>query len=517
MIEQQYINRILEEVDLAEVVSSYGIRLKATGRRLVGLCPFHQEKTPSFSISTEKNLWRCFGCGKGGNVINFVMEMEHLSFPMAVRKLLKDNLGVSLSDEATLCSPEDEARYKKLESMRIVNNMLCSFFFEQLQKDTIGAKAAKDYMLGRWDQEYCNELRIGYAPDDWTTVVDFAQKSGMSLDLMQEMGILKRNEENDSFYCMFRNRLMIPIRDRYSNIEGFTARALDDKSHSKYINSSDSELYHKSQSIFGIDGAVVKARAERKLYLVEGAPDVMRLQSLGIPNVIASLGGSWTEKQFQMLKSFGLMDVILCFIPDSDVPPMGEKLGVGFKNVIKNGELARKLGFTVNVLEIPNDLTVEQPKKTDPDDFFADKADLAGLNEREHLIWTFEKKFDKCATAEDKQKLIKDTCGQLLFIKDKALQERYITELAKIDGGKAIWRQTLHSASLAQKEPPRKVSTEDSNSTEAFGFIERNGAYWGFDKRGVEVKWSNFTMKPLFLIRDELRPVRLFFDQERRT
>ena len=132
------------------------------------------------------------------------------------------------------------------------------------------------------------------------------------------------------------------------------------------------------------------------------------------------------------------------------------------------------------------------------------------MNEREHLIWTFEKKFDKCATAEDKQELIKDTCGQLLLIKDKALQERYITELAKIDGGKAIWKQTLHSASLAQKEPPRKVSTEDSNSTEAFGFIERNGAYWGFDKRGVEVKWSNFTMKPLFLIRDELRPVRLF-------
>ena len=510
MIEQQYINRILEEVDLAEVVSSYGIRLKATGHRLVGLCPFHQEKTPSFSISTEKNLWRCFGCGKGGNAINFVMEIERLSFPMAVRKLLKDNLGVSLPDEATQCSPEDEARYKKLESMRIVNNMLCSFFFEQLQTGTIGAKAAKDYMLGRWDQEYCNELRIGYAPDDWTTVVDFARKSGMSLELMQEMGVLKRNEETDSFYCMYRNRLMIPIRDRYSNIEGFTARTLDGKSHSKYINSSDSELYHKSQSIFGIDGAVVRARAERKLYLVEGAPDVMRLQSLGIPNVIASLGGSWTEKQFQMLKSFGLKDVILCFIPDSDVPPMGEKLGAGFKNVIKNGELARKLGFTVNVMEIPNDLTVEQPKKTDPDDFFADKADLAGLNEREHLIWTFEKKFDKCATAEDKQNLIKDTCGQLLLIKDKALQERYISELAKIDGGKAIWRQTLHSASLAQKESPRKVSTEDSNSTEAFGFIERDGAYWGFDKRDMEVKWSNFTMKPLFLIRDELRPVRLF-------
>lgn len=229
MIGQQYIDRILEEVDLAEVVSSYGVRLKTTGRRLVGLCPFHQEKTPSFSISTDKNLWHCFGCGKGGNVIGFVMEMEHLSFPMAVRKLLKEKLGVSLPNEATLCSQEDEAHYKKLESMRVINETLCSFFFEQLQKDTDGAKAAKNYMLGRWNQEYCDELGIGYAPDDWTTVVDFAKKSGMSLELMQEMGILKQNEETGSLYCMFKNRLMIPIRDRYSNIEGFTARALDAK------------------------------------------------------------------------------------------------------------------------------------------------------------------------------------------------------------------------------------------------------------------------------------------------
>ena len=196
MIEQQYIDRILEEVNLAEVVSSYGVNLKATGRRLVGQCPLHQEKTPSFSISTEKNLWHCFGCGKGGNVIRFVMEMEHLSFPMAVRKLLKEKLRVSLPNEATQCSPEDEAHNKKLESMRIINDMLCSFFFEQLQKDSVEAKAAKDYMLGRWNEEFCKELRIGYAPDNWTTVVDFARKSGMSLDLMLEMGILKQNVYN---------------------------------------------------------------------------------------------------------------------------------------------------------------------------------------------------------------------------------------------------------------------------------------------------------------------------------
>ena len=510
MIEQKYINEVLDKIKLTDLMSDYGIHLEIRGSRAWCCCPFHQEKTASFSVDLEKNRWRCYGCGKGGDVINFVMDKENLTFPLAVRRLL-ERLGISLSDETMQSTPEEEAGFRKLESMHIINEKLCTFFYEEMQKDTADAKAAKGYMLSRWNEEYCNEMRIGYAPNDRTSVIDYARTSGLDIDLMLEMGILKMSEKTHSPYCVYRNRLMIPIKEKYHNIEGFTARALDKNATCKYLNSSNSELYHKSESIFGIDRAVTKARVSGKMYLVEGAPDVMKLQSLGIPNAIASLGGSWSEKQFQMLIDYGLKECTLCFIPDSDVPHNGEQLGAGFKNVMRNGEIAMKQGFTVSVMEIPNDLSAAQPKKIDPDEFFNEKTDMEKLCEREFLIWAFKKRFDKDATAEEKQKLIKDTCEKLLFIKDKALRERYIEELAKVDGKKTIWKQALQTIVSNLKKPIlHRADVNGIVSMESYGFTEKQGSYWGIGKEKTEEQWSNFTLKPLLHIKDYFRPVRIF-------
>ncbi|MBO5616111.1 MAG: DNA primase [Prevotella sp.] len=511
MIEQKYIDEVLDKVDLTEVAEDYGITLKLKGHRAWACCPFHNEDTASFCIDTAKNLYHCFGCGKGGNVINFVMEKDGLTFPLAVKKLLKEKLGHDLTDKEMKSTPEEEEKHKKRESMRIINDRLATFFVEQLQKDTEDARMAKTYMLSRWNEKYCQEQRIGYAPKDWHSVVDFAIKTGMSLDLLQETGILRVSEKNNKLYCVYRNRIMIPIRDRYNRIEGFTARALDEDADCKYLNSSDSELYHKSHSIFGIDSAIPSAKKQGKLFLVEGAPDVMKLQSLDISNAIASLGGSWSESQFQKLKDFRLQDCTLCFIPDSDIPKDGTTLGAGFQNVIRNGALAMQHGYTVSVKEIPNDLTVEQPKKIDPDEFFCDKSDLNRLEEREYLLWAFEKKFDKNGTTEEKQKVIDEACTLLLCIKDEAVLERYITELAKMDGNKTIWRQAYNSAKKRQQEHISEKNKEGGiDMLRSFGFTVRNGSYYGFNKNGDEVQWSNFTLKPLFHIKDDIRPVRLF-------
>lgn len=427
--------------DLTEVAEDYGITLKLKGHRAWAYCPFHNEDTASFCIDTVKNLWYCYGCGKGGNVINFVMEKDGLTFPLAVKKLLKEKLGHDLTDEEMKSTPEEEEKHKRRESMRIINARLATFFVEQLQKDTDDARMAKAYMLNRWNEKYCQEQRIGYAPKDWHSVVEFAMKTGLNLDLLQEMGILRVSEKTNKLYCVYRNRIMIPVRDRYNHIEGFTARALDEDADCKHLNSADSELYHKSHSIFGIESAIRSAKKQGKLFLVEGAPDVMKLQSLDISNTIASLGGSWTVNQFQKLKDYRLQDCTLCFIPDSDIPKDGEELGAGFCNVIRNGAHAMQQGFTVSVREIPNDLSVEQPKKIDPDEYFSDKTDLNKLEEREFLLWAFEKKFDKNGTTEEKQKVIDETCNLLLCIKDEAVLERYITELAKMDGNKTIYQQ----------------------------------------------------------------------------
>ena len=511
MIDKKYIDKVLDEVDLAEVVSDYGVKLQLRGHTAKGCCPFHQEDTPSFHVDTAKNLYHCFGCGKGGNVINFVMEQDGLTFPLAVKKLLKEKLHIDLSESDLQSTPEEEERYKKLESMRIINERLCAFFCQEIGKETPDAKSAKAYMLSRWNEEYCKEKHIGYAPDNWTSVIDYAKKEGLSLELMQEMGILKLSEKTHSVYCVYRNRIMIPIRDRYSHIEGFTARAIDDKSDCKYLNSADSDLYCKSRSIFGIDTAIKKARGDRKLYLVEGAPDVMKLQSVGIFNAIASLGGSWTDNQFQKLKDYRLQDCTLCFIPDSDIPKDKEELGAGFCNVIHNGALAMRQGFTVSVKEIPNDLSVEKPKKIDPDEFFTDKADLAKLEEREFLLWAFEKRFNKNGTTEEKQKAIDETCELLLCIKDEAIRERYITALAKIDGNKTIWRQALNTAmKKRQKQLSEKNNEGDIDMLRSFGFTVQHGCYYGYNQKGEEKQWSNFTLKPLFHVKDDIHPIRLF-------
>ena len=511
MIDKKYIDKVLDEVDLAEVVSDYGVKLQLRGHTAKGCCPFHQEDTPSFHVDTAKNLYHCFGCGKGGNVINFVMEQDGITFPLAVKKLLKEKLHIDLSDSDLQSTPEEEERYKKLESMRIINDRLATFFVEQLQKDTDDARMAKAYMVGRWNEKYCQEQQIGFAPKDWHAVVDYAMRTGLSLDLLQEMGILRVSEKTNKLYCVYRNRIMIPIRDRYNHIEGFTARALDEDADCKYLNSADSELYHKSHSIFGIESAIRSAKKQGKLFLVEGAPDVMKLQSLDISNTIASLGGSWTDNQFQKLKDYRLQNCTLCFIPDSDIPKEGEELGAGFCNVIRNGALAMQQDFTVSVREIPNDLSVEQSKKIDPDEFFSDKTDLNKLEEREFLLWAFEKKFDKNGTTEEKQKVIDETCNLLLCIKDEAVLERYITELAKMDGNKTIWRQAFNAAKMRQQKRLSEKNKEGGiDMLRSFGFTVRNGCYYGFNKNGDEVQWSNFTLKPLFHIKDDIRPIRLF-------
>ena len=505
---------ILDQVDTSEVIGEV-VNLTKKGTRMWGCCPFHKEDTPSFCVNLANNLWYCHGCHEGGNVINFVMKYENLPYPMAVKKLLRDRLHIELEDSALQSTPEEEARHKKLESQRIINKQLCDFFFEQLYRDTPEAKAAQSYIKNQrhWDDDFVKEMRIGLAPDSSRAVIEFAEKKGLNTELMQEMGILVMSEKSHALYCVYRNRIMIPIRDRYSNIEGFTARTLDEeKDQRKYINSSNSDLYDKSRSIFGISMAMREAKRTEKMYLVEGGPDVLKLQSVGITNTIASLGGAWTKEQFQKLRDCRLQSATLCFIPDSDVPKRGEKLGAGFQNVLKNGALAMQCGFTVTVREIPNDLEVEHPKKVDPDEFIDTPARLASLTEKEFLLWYVEKKYDKEAVMEEKQKVIEEVADLLILIKSEETQESYIPELAKLtQGTKGLWRQAINSAKKRKQE---KLSEKNKKGgidmLKQFGFREQYSSYYGMDKEGNDVRWSNFALKPLFHIKDDLRPVRLF-------
>lgn len=507
MIEQRYIDMILDRVDIEDVVSRYtGGELRKRGSRLWACCPFHEEKTPSFCVEPAKNKWHCFGsCSEGGNVINFIMKAENLPFPLAVKKLLKEELHIDLKEVVVQASADEEAKEKKRQTMFVYNEYLSHYFEEQLNAGTPEAKAARCYMQNRWEKDYCHEMRIGFAPSSWDALLKWCETKNLDLEILTDMGVLRRSEKTNKLYSFYRNRLMIPIRDRYSRITGFTARTLDDNEDRKYLNSSESDIYHKDQSVFGLDIAAKRARQEEKLYLVEGGPDVMKLQSIGILNTVASLGGAWTEQQLNGLRK---LSPSLCFIPDSDPPRGSERMGAGFKNVIRNGAMAMRCGFAVSVREIPNDTN----KKIDPDSFF-DKADkLLSLNEEEFIVWYARQKWNDDATTEERLQLINKICDLIVVINDETTQTAYLSKLISTYQQKAEWNMAFKAAKrrLLEESSRKNRANGDIDMLRQFGFIEKYHCYYGTNKDGGEIQWSNFTLKPLFHIKDDIRPVRLF-------
>ena len=351
MIRQLDIDKVLDAANIVDVVSDY-VSLKRAGANFKGLCPFHDDKTPSFSVSPARNFCKCFACGEGGGPINFIMKKEGMTFPEAVRFLAK-KYGIKI-DESVPSADEEEA-YRKKEAMWIANDELSKEFEKQL----LSHKEAQEYAYNRWGKEYCDEMGIGYCPP-FGNLVD---KVGISEEIAAELKL-----KNKGGYDFFGGRITIPIRNRQRRILGFTARLFDqpkgkdkDRESPKYMNSAESLIYNKATSIFGIDTAWRDASKTGRFYLVEGAPDCMRLHIIGVYNAVAPLGTAWTQEQFAVLKR---VTKHLCFLPDADPPKPDGDLGPGIKAVMKSGEMAMRLGFSVSVKQIP--VTEE---KQDPDTF----------------------------------------------------------------------------------------------------------------------------------------------------
>lgn len=507
MIEQKYIDMILDQVDIVNVIGDYigESNLIRKGRRYWACCPFHSENTPSFCIDENKGTWHCFGkCQEGGNVIGFVMKHEGLPFPLAVKRLLKDYLNIDTQNVEVTMTADEEEKQKKKESMFAINEYLCRWFVERIHGSNPDEKAARDYSVNRWGKDYIEESGVGYAPDSWNILVDWAKSKALDLELMKEMGIIKDGEKTGQPYSVYRNRIMIPIRDKYSRIIGFTGRTMDEHDSRKYMNSSDCDIYHKQDSLFGIDVASRQARKEEKMYLVEGGPDVMKLHSIGILNTVACLGGNWTNGQMEMLKR---LHAKLCFIPDSDNDkPEGERPGENY--VMKNGAMAMNMGLIVSVKEIPNDTC----KKMDPDSYITDKAVFAGMNEEEFVLWYARKKWDDDATTEDRLKLVNEICDLVVGIPDETTQESYITQLSALYSARHEWMTGYRAAKRRRIDSYSKSNKANGgiDMLHEYGFFEKRNRYYGVTKDGKEVLWSNFKMKPLFHIKDDQSPVRLF-------
>ncbi len=502
-MDKETIERIKSAVNIVDVIGEY-VTLKKEGKDYKGLCPFHSDNSPSLTVNAVKGIYKCFACGQGGDVIDFLMRYQKISFEEAM-KILADKAGVPLPHQEK--SPDDEIDDKKRDTMFIINTQATKFFHENLLSDDEESRKALAYATSRWPLDFIKANSIGYASNDWNKFHDWSRKNNLNEDLLLELGLLKRNEEKKNVYDSYRGRIMIPIRDRYQRIIGFTARLLpelDTKSIKipKYINSPLSLIYNKSNSFFGMDYALNSARKTGVMNLVEGAPDVMRLQILGVSNTVATLGTSWTEQQLKKIKK--VTDTIN-IIPDSDIPK-GLSFAPGFHSAMRTGCLALSLGFSVTVQEIPSD-----GDKADPDSFITSKIILDALPKNDFVLWYA----DKLLTSANGEVFgracaIHDIVGAVRGIKDHILQESYTDKLIELYGHEDMWKRAILDLS-----PPVPVTSNSISMTEYIEMFKGseikvgNNCYISYTKDG-EVEISNFIMIPLYLIRDGATSSRVF-------
>ncbi len=504
MIEERQIEEVLARADIVDVISDY-IELKRKGSNYECCCPFHNEKTPSFIVNQRKGTFFCYGsCNEGGNAIRFVMKQDNISFPEAVKKLAY-KYGIKIEDNREPLTAEQEKNNFKRESMFAINEKVNDFYINNLKAIVPESTLARMYAEKRWNSKFISEIGLGYAPSKWDNLYSYALKEGLSIDLMIEMGLLKKSEKSNKIFDFFRNRITIPIRDRFRRIIGFTARDIsDDKETAKYLNSCASIIYNKENSIFGIDSAIRQGVKEDKFYLVEGAPDVLRLHSIDVTNTLASLGSAWTKAQFDQLKKFVTK---LCFIPDADVPRNGEFFGAGVKAVCKNGITAMRAGFSVSVKEIPS-----EKKKEDPDSYIKSKYILDDLVEEDFIIWYAKKIFANKNTTEDLSKGVAEVASLIADIKDEVKESMYLQKLQAQYKNKSLWKIAIDAAKKKNKEVKQQAQGKTLNKDlySKYHFYEENNCYFSLNKEGNETQWSNFIMTPMFHIKDALLPKRLY-------
>jgi DNA primase len=294
------IERVKDAADIAEVVSAY-TDLRRSGTRFTGLCPFHDERTPSFSVDPAGKLYHCFGCGVGGDVIKFVEEKEGLSFPDAV-EALADRYGVELQRERE--DPRAEEQRRRRTRLGELLERTAAFYASFLW-DSPQAQKARDYLAGRGlGEEVLREFGVGLAPGKWDTVLVRGQRAGYSAEEMRAAGLVQASQKGRGDYDAFRSRIMFPIRDARGRVQGFGGRAVLPDQKPKYKNSPEGELYRKRRTLFGIDRARPAITKAGRAAVVEGYTDVLACHQAGITEAVAVMGTAITPEQVKILAAY---------------------------------------------------------------------------------------------------------------------------------------------------------------------------------------------------------------------
>lgn len=415
MIPKHTIDQIFEAAIIEDVVGEFVV-LKKRGVNLLGNCPFHNEKTPSFTVSPAKGIYKCFGCGKAGNSINFIMDHEHYTYPEALRYLAnKYQIEIEELEE----TDEQKQAANEKESLFIVSNFAASYFQKQLHETQEGKSIGLSYFVERgFREDIIKKFQLGYNPDSWEAFTGEALQQGYKLEFLEKSGLTIVKEEKH--FDRFKGRVMFPIHNLSGRVLGFGGRILKtDPKAAKYVNSPESEIYHKSNVLYGIYFAKKDIIAKDNCYLVEGYTDVISLHQAGVENVVASSGTSLTEGQIRLISRFTNNITILY---DGDA--------AGLKASFRGIDMILQEGLNVRVVLFPEG---EDPDSFAKNNSSADLTKYITDQAQDFIRFKTSVLLKEVGTDPIKRaELIKDIVASISIIPDQIKRSVYIKECSSL-------------------------------------------------------------------------------------
>lgn len=443
-IPESFIEQLVERADIYEIVSKY-VTLKKNGGNFFGLCPFHGEKTPSFSVAPDKQIFHCFGCGAGGGVISFIMKMENFSFVEAVHHLA-EIYNMQVPEEGGA----DEYREQKARLLEL-SRQSAKFFHTVLLSPE--GKEAKEYLLNRGlSMRTITNFGLGYAPNTWDSLITQMTKQGFTKKELTDAGLVSNNKSGGIF-DRFRGRVMFPIIDTRGNVIAFGGRVMDD-SLPKYINSSDTPIYNKSRNLFAIN--IAKKTNRKNFILAEGYMDVIALHQAGFDNAVASLGTALTNDQAKLISRF-TKEVVICYDTDA----------AGQKAVARAMDIFSKSDISVRVLKLSGAKDPDEYIKKNSAEAFEDIL-VKPQTDTEFKLSTIHSKYD---LSENDQKIafLKEATRMVAGLKNEVERELFSMQIAqKIDvSPQAVINEVKKEVSAGWKKEKKELSKIALNPTKS--------------------------------------------------
>ena len=424
-IPEDKVLEIKNAADIVDVVSEV-VQLKKSGKNFLGLCPFHSEKTPSFSVSPEKQIYHCFGCGVGGNIFSFLMKHDGLAFPEAARTLAR-RYGIDIPVQNL--TREQRKRMGERESLLSINRQAMDFFGRALRSKSVGARPMAYLKKRGISSEIIDRFQLGYAPKGWDHFLNFISKKGVNTALVEKSGLILPKKDKRGYYDRFRDRIIFPILDINKEVIGFGGRVLDD-SLPKYLNSPETPVYNKSRSLYGLFTAKDKCRISHTIFIVEGYLDLISLHQHGIENSVATLGTALTEDHVRLLTRYAPRMVLVYDSDEAGIRSALRCVDIFWKEHVdfSRGDVFQEEKADTHILVLPN--------QHDPDSFMnengPEKFQQAAAQAPSIITFLMDQAISKHGlTTEGKIRVIAELQQPLGTINDKVARSLYIKQLAE--------------------------------------------------------------------------------------